>query len=327
MQLERKALYNALRLSWVRDPAMPVKKWQVRDFRAIPSDELYQMLEELDLPLTQRGFLLHAQEVGSPEELAELLSSDDESDPEVDDQRYLVLFELWRRLLPEQQSLSIFCDRLDHEIDCYDQEELESAVRMQDLLADLQEVLDENVDEGTDPHLVMETLSRHCANDVESFLYDYISERLDEGNVAYGSELIEGFCPYLTDRRWVDLLNARVALLTDPERVDALVRQAASAIGESPDLDLTLELLEVVGRCSNPALFLQVMRSALSLLQEEGDFVDLLEICADYCSRQDRAEQEEKILALLDERRGRHVEAPWGPTDGAAHRLVQILER
>lgn len=303
-----------------------MKKWQVRDLRAVSLDQLYEMLEEVDLPLDQEGFLLHAQEVGSPEELAELLS-DEECDPEVDDQRYLILFELWRRLLPEQQSLSIFCDLLDHEIALYDQEELESAVRMQGLLADLQEVLDENVDEGNDPQTVMEMLSRHCANDVESFLYDFIAGQLDESNVAYASELIEGFYPYLSDQRWFDLLNVRVALLADPVRVDSLVRQAVSGAKESLDLGLTLELVDVVGRCSIPPLFIQVVRLVIPLLQEESDFIDLLEICADYFNRLDQSDREEEVLALLSERQGKREDAPWKAADADAQRLLQILER
>lgn len=326
VQLERKALYNALRMNWERDRGTSVKEWQVRNYRDLSMEQLFEMLEELDLPMTEESLLLHAEDVDNPEELADLLSEEGES-PEVDDRRYLILFELWRRLLPDQQSLSIFCDELDCAIALYDEERLDRLERMQDLLANLQEVLDENADEGCDPQEVMESLSCYSANDIESFLYDFIAEQLEGGSHDYAAELIEGFYPYMSDPRWFDLLNARVSLLVDPETVDALLEQVVRAVKEAPDLDLSLELLEVLSRCGSHDLFVGGVRETMALLEQEGDFLDLLEICQNYCVTADLSDQEGALAEMIAARQGRDEESPWKRSDWDAQRLSQILDQ
>ncbi len=53
-----------------------------------------------------------------------------------------------RRLIPEKQSLTIFCDELDHQIDLYDSNMLENMDALEDCLDNLQGLLNKNTDEG-----------------------------------------------------------------------------------------------------------------------------------------------------------------------------------
>ena len=112
MELKGKALYNLLRINWLEDPSIGVQPWQVEDYRVLSTADLFSKLEKLKIPLNEESFLLYVESSDSPEELVECLCLDDE-DLEISDQSYLLLFELWRRLIPEKESLSIFCDELD----------------------------------------------------------------------------------------------------------------------------------------------------------------------------------------------------------------------
>ncbi len=59
-------------------------------------------------------------------------------------------------------------------------------------------------------------VSDGCANGLETFLYDFVSDQLDEGMVSYAAELVDGFYQYVSDTKWFDFLRARIAVETDP---------------------------------------------------------------------------------------------------------------
>jgi len=51
METERRALYNLLRLNWLRDPSVKVERWQVEDLRSVSTpDLLYRINEERNNP-------------------------------------------------------------------------------------------------------------------------------------------------------------------------------------------------------------------------------------------------------------------------------------
>ena len=124
MQLRDIALYNLLKINWLEDPSIDVEAWQVEDYRKISYEELFERLEKLGISLTQESFFIYSENVSTPEQLLEFLWIHDDEAKEYD-QAYLIIFELWRRLLPEKQSLSIFCDELDYRIELYDKKKLE----------------------------------------------------------------------------------------------------------------------------------------------------------------------------------------------------------
>src|SRR5271156_2097938 len=101
MELKGKALFNLLRISWIEDRSSDVKQWQVEDLRDMTIEELFSRLKRLGIILDQEGFYLYAENCDGPEELADCVWFEEE-DLEGHDKAYLLLFELWRRLLPQR---------------------------------------------------------------------------------------------------------------------------------------------------------------------------------------------------------------------------------
>ena len=120
MQMQRHALYNLLRMNWKEHKDLDVEPWQVEDYRKLSLEALFKRLSDLSISLDRVSFLAFADDLDTPEDFADSLNDESDNDPMVQDQIYLLIFELWRRLIPEKQSLSIFCDELDRRIEMYD---------------------------------------------------------------------------------------------------------------------------------------------------------------------------------------------------------------
>ena len=81
---------------------------------------------------------------------------------------------------------------------------------MENALATLEQILDENEDAGVDAHEVFTSVASGCAHDIESFFYDFISEQIDSGNLSYASELHEAFAVYVSDKKRFEFLAIRI---------------------------------------------------------------------------------------------------------------------
>lgn len=301
MKLQTKAIYNLLRLN-AQDspPSKKVESWALEDLREVPMEKLFQKLSSLGIALDKRSFASFAEECDTPEELADLLLENGE-DLKLHDRVYLLLFEIWRRTLPEKQSLSIFCDELDTRIFLYDQGVLESDEPIQDVLANLQEILDENQDEGEDPAAIFRAVSEYCAHDLEGFLYDYIAELLDGGDVGYASELLEGFSPFLPKSVWFQFLRARITSFTNPAKANA---EVAEILDHHPELDteFLFETLRFLSISGEHPLFLAVTQTIIAQLKREEEFAELMEIAADYYRRLDQDDIEMAIERIMKKR-------------------------
>lgn len=324
MQLQRRALYNSLRMSWVEDPSLAAEPWQVEDYRKLSVELIFDRLTERGLPLDRVSFLAFADSVDAPEDFTDELLADVDLPTDEQDQVYLLIFELWRRLKPEKPCLSIFCDELDYQIHLYDQGESEDAEAIQDVLANLKVILDENYDQGADPIEAFKIVSDSCANDIESFLYDFISEQVDNRNDSYASELIDAFYEYVTDVRWFNLLKARILAATDATAADAIVRQLVLS-DKNPDVELSFDLLAFMVQNGTKDLLHQLVKRMLPLLKAEEDFQDLLIMTADFYHCLDREAIEKTILDLRQQRIALSPSAPFNPKDPAALQLLKIL--
>lgn len=280
METRGRALYNLIRMNWLEDPALPVEPWQVEDYRSIPTEELFTRLSHLGIPLDEQHFLLYAEEENSPEELTDTLWVHE--DLENFDQAYLVVFELWRRLLPTKQSLSIFCDELDRLITQYDQESLEDEEQLYEALIELERILDQNTDHGVEPHLVFKEISLYCAHDLESFIYDFASEEIDQEQNLNASELIEGFSPYITDEDWFEFLQLRLLEGTDPQEAEAMLARIIHEQKDQPDFELMLEIARFLVNRGAIAYFIQTLKQARPHIQTEQDFQELLAIACQF---------------------------------------------
>jgi len=300
MQFQTKALYNLLRLN-TSDEDENLEEWQIEDLRLCSDEELFHRFFALEIPLSKEQFLTLGNEFDTPEDMAEALSEDG-NNPQKHDQIYLIIFELWRRFLPEKQTLSIFCDELDIQIYLYDQGTVESDENIQDALANLEEILDENVDMGVEPSGAFQSLSEYLAHDLESFIFDYTAEQIDSGYETYAKELLEGFYPYMSDLKWFDFLRATVISSQNSEEANAILRIVVDELKETPDIDLQMEILQFLVHSGDPELFVKLVKMTTNLLQTEEDFSEILEIVAEYYHRLDKEELSQKIEGIMERR-------------------------
>lgn len=322
--MERRALYNSLRINWQLDPTLQVQPWQVEDYRLKSIEELFKELNLLGIGLDQRHFLAFCDEMETPEDLADMLASEvDEEDHSKIDQIYLVVFELWRRLAPEKQTLSLFCDEFDHLIDLYDAGRIDSPEPIEDMISRFIELLSEGIDKGQDPQGLFESVLQGCAHDVEGFLYDFIAMQIEARNIPYAEELTEAFIPYVIDTRWFNFLHAQVAAETDPAKAHILIHDLIKECKKDPDSVFNLELLAYVAKAGEERSFLQLKAATIPLLTTEEDFWDLLSSYEDFFHFKDK-EDEEKFIADL--RKKRHQNDPAKPLSPSDPDLLEIQE-
>lgn len=301
MELKGKALFNLLRISWLEDHSVACKPWQIEDLQELPLEELFFRLKKLGLILNEKSFYLYAENCESPEELVEHIWLQEE-DIEGHDQTYLLLFELWRRLLPGKLCLSVFCDELDQLIELYDNGELGEEESLQNALGILEDILDDATDEQGDPKLVFETLAAYCAHDLERFIYDYIADQLAEKNETYASELLDAFYAYASDKRLFKLLRCRLFALSDFEHANRLYEGLLEELLEDPNIDLLIEIIESLIRHADIRLFMQAVKQALPLLKTEEEFQKILSLITMYFRCLDQDTEADVIQKLLDNR-------------------------
>lgn len=324
METRGRALYNLLRMNWQEDPTLPVEDWQIEDYRALATEELFERLEEFDIHLDESRFLEYVEAVASPEELIETLWVKEDS---LDfDKAYLLIFELWRRLAVENPSLSIFCDYLDGLIDLYDREALEDERALQDALADLERVLDEHVDQGGDPQEIFREITLYFAHDLESFLYDYISDKIDQELFVYASEVYDAFEPYIEKEKWFDFLQVRLLANTDQEEANQALSQLIEEQQKQPDLEFLLEIARYLIHRGTISYFIQIVLLTRSLLETEQDFQELLAITSQFYTLLDREEKAEKVKEMLKARSVFPLEKEIAENDKSVREFFELVE-
>ncbi len=324
MELRGRALYNFLRISWLEDPSAKVNPWQIEDYRALSQEELFSRLEKLGIVLDEPTFHAYAEGCDSPEDLVECLWIEEERLDE-QEQTYLLLFELWRRLLSQKQTLSIFCDELDQLIEAYDQGVLEDDERLEEALKDLEDILDETADLSGEPEAVFQDLSQFCAHDLHGFLYDYITDQIEEGKETYASELIDAFYEFLPDKKWFDLLKAWRFASMDLEELNRVAERLLEELLEEPDLDLLLEIAKFLVHRGDVRLFMCAVRHALPLLRNEEQFQQLLRLTAEYFRCLDKEEEEKRIHAFINKRMAHDLQKPLDPSDQALRHILELV--
>lgn len=325
MQRDRKALYNSLRMNWLLDPSIDVEPWQVEDYRSLSWDTLFEQLKAHDLRIDKDTFLAIAEDYDNPEECADDLVADLEVDSKSEDQVFLLIFELWRRLIQDKPALSIFCDELDNQIHLFDEGRGDDSA-LQDLLANLKEILDENVDDGTEPAEAYESISICCANDLSSFLYDYISQQIEDNNESYAIELIDNFYDYITDVKWFDFLRAKVAATMDAQIANEQIHQIMDEWNSEEDLDFNFEILEFLTQFGDSKLFNHLVKKTIPLIETEEDFQDLLATCIRYFHFLDKESQEKKVEQILKTRASKDLDLPVDKNDPHVGELLKTLE-
>lgn len=323
--MNKRALYNSLRMNWLLDPEIDVDQWQVADYRSISTDELFVQLRPYGFDLDKESFIALAEEQDSPEDFADSLVHDAELKPDQNDFIYLVVFELWRRLIPERLSLSIFCDELDNVIFSHDQGTISDPEVVEDLLSNLLMVLEENTDEGVDPKDAFVTLSDYCANDIENFLIDFIQDQIEHKNLVYAAELIEDFAHYVQEPKWLDYLQAQIFATTEPETANLIIRALVENAANEKDLEFNFSLLYLLVQQGDEEVFVDLVKQTVVLLEVEEDFQELLAICADHYRLLDAESQETQIQNLLQKRSTFKPDKNVDLNDPDFHVLAKIM--
>ena len=296
-QLYPKAYFNWVLLKWEHDSSFQIEPWQVEDYRELSIQTLFSRLASLGLSLTEENFLMMADAYSSPEEFTHTICADKENEMPV----YLILFELWRRLLPEKISLSLFCDELDNRIRLYLKDSSQDH-GISNALQRLEEILEDSTDLGEGPRAIFATLSRHIAHDLEGFLFDYISDQIDARTDLDAAELIRVFYPYIADVLCFDFLKARLLILMEPHEGNLAFKKLLEQLTANPDLDLLLEVAAFLIHHGDPQLFQKAAKLCLNRVQTEEDFQELLAIVADYCHFVEKDQIEEQIQAAFAKR-------------------------
>lgn len=319
--LQTKAIYNLIRLSIRQDPTIQVEAWAVEDLRSLQEEKLWERLEELEVRVNHEAFSRYAEECETPEELADLLVGE-EAEAEYYDQVYLVLFELWRRLLPDRSSLSIFCDELDYQI-----EQLEVGVEMvsptaiPQLLWGLRDVLQEHVQTGTDPSEGFEEVAQYSAHHLEGFLYDFVDQLIELGEREEATRLIAAFIPYLPEPAWFDLLEARLIYSEDPKEGR---KHYSKLLKEEIPLDPLFELSYGLLSLEEKNLFSEAMKKLLVGLETEDDLEEAIELAVDYFRHQGDELNAQAVQKIRSQRKQRAPElAPADPDLASLQKLFQ----
>ncbi|KAF3363272.1 Uncharacterized protein PHSC3_000162 [Chlamydiales bacterium STE3] len=321
--MERRALYNTLRMSWQLDSQLAVQPWQVENYRNLSLEELFQRLQNQRINVDRFTFVKLSENCDSPEEMTELLSQEEDQDENYD-KVYLAVFELWRRLIPGKQSLSIFCDELDYQIHLYDSGQTETAEGIEDAIANLQIML-EDADGGLEAKNLFSSIANGCANDIEDFLYDYIQVQIEHQNDLYAQELIEGFSPHVQDRKWFDFLKAEILYVSDQEAAIKLLEGLVKGKKEQ-DLEFNFEILSFLAKIGKDKLFKSLAKQTFALLELEEDFIDFANICADFFHFSDHDEVEQVIHEYLATRKKKPAEASFDPNASDEKVFLKFLK-
>lgn len=303
MKLAPKALYNSLRMSAPHDTAFDAKSWQIEEYREIALDELFLRLNKYQISFDRQAFIAYANEYDSPEELFEAIIELEEWGEDADEV-YLLLFELWRRLVPEKQSVSLICDELDHQIFFYDNGLTNRREPLDDALSSFANLVQENLD--NDPQVaadeVFEVISQYCANDIPSFLYDYISELIDKQETSYAAELLEQFFQYMGESYWFEFLQARLIALENMRHASQYIRELFERSQKEQDLEFHLEILTYLARKVDMEFFREVLTKAIPLIDSEEDIGELLHISQELFTNLGRQDIAQELTNLIPDK-------------------------
>jgi hypothetical protein len=263
MHFNGRGFYNTLLFSSSGEK----EKWQTEDYQKLSLDQLFNLLKDVGIPLDLDLFKQYASNADSPEDLTDILCPEEEGHKDYE-KSYLVLFELWRRVVPEKETLSIFCDKLDHLIHAYDEGQ-PVADELVKALNDLLKIFEDLGASGLSQKETYELFSSYLAQDLETFIYDFLCDLIEAGEKSLAFELVFGFYAFLHDKPALDLLKATINLLENPEDSESVFFNIMEKIFEKKRYNLVLDAIYF----THDAGFIKIAKKlAQDLLKEtKGD--------------------------------------------------------
>jgi hypothetical protein len=237
MEFNGRGFYNTLLFS-----SSEIKeKWQIEDYQKMSTDELFKRLQKENIHVTEASLKEYMHSAESPEDLTDILCPEEEGSASFE-KSYLVIFELWKRLLPKKETLSIFCDRLDHLIHAYD-EGAAVADELVKALNDLMKIFEDMGSSGLSQKETYEIFSSYLAQDLETFIYDFLCDLIEAGEKTLAFDFIFGFYDFLHDKPALDLLKTTINLIENPDDSESVFLNTIDKIFEKKRHNLILDAI------------------------------------------------------------------------------------
>jgi len=300
MPLSGRARYNLLRQKILKDPMLKVEPWQILNYRDLSTNELFSRLAALGAEISIENFETIAMERESPEELSEVLSAHKSLER---DKIYLIVFELWRRLLVDRATISIFSDELDYQIEIYENDSQKNEELFQTLFFELADILDCNVDRGQKPKTVFNNFKSYLGKDLAGFIYHFIDDQIDRGNKTFASEILSNFSEYLSDNLWFDFLRIKLLRGVPTDYATGMMARFLEKLKEKPNFDIYFELLRYLFQTGDTDLFISTYRELLKKIKTEEHFMEMLDIIFEFYNLNDLEKEENLIKELINERK------------------------
>lgn len=237
MEFNGRGFYNTLLFS-----SSEVKeKWQIEDYTKLSVDQLLKRLFKENIHVNESSLKEYMQNAESPEDLTDILCQEEEGSASFE-KTYLVIFELWKRLEPNKESLSIFCDKLDHLIHAYDEGQT-VAEELIKALTDLMKIFEDMCASGLSQKETYELFSSYLAQDLETFIYDFLSDLIEAGEKTLAFDFIFGLYDFLEDKLALDLLKTTVNLIENPDCSENVFLNTLEKIFEKKRYNLILDAI------------------------------------------------------------------------------------
>lgn len=298
MQLLGRARYNLLQKKAQQDPSIHVLPWQVANYRAMDTEDLFDELSALGIDISPKSFEKMADTFDSPEELFAHFSREEENE-----QIYPLLFELWRRLLSQYETISIFCDELDFQIDNYEKNPEQNEDLLQTLLFELGDILDDNVDDGQKPKVVFNHIKAYLSADLEKIIYRFIDNLIEKNNHVTASEMINHFSEYVSENLSFDFLKLKLLIGVPEDHATAFMARFIERLNDKPDFHIYCELLRYLIQRGDLELFLTTSRQLLDIIKTNAEFEQVLQILYSFFNLNDLEKNKKFISDFIDKRK------------------------
>jgi len=302
MNLLGKARHNLLLINASKDPDLHLEPWRYQDLDALSEERLIFSLKNLGIVMTRSEWVEKIQLMETPEDLFLSLLGSEGKDAE---QIYLLIFSLWKKLIPTKITLSIFCDNLDHLISLYEKEREQYEEKIEETLADLLDILDTNLDAGGKPKNIFETVGGYLAYDLENFIYDYLADQIDGEKDLLASELIDGFYLYFKDPLWLDFLKIRLLSKSGGEESASYFARFLEELNKKGSVDLFCEVLFFLMQADGDEIFYPLLHQSLKRVKTKGDLLQIAYVVLEFYQLSDLEQKEtlcwEEIQHLQNE--------------------------
>lgn len=296
--LSRKALLNALHAQAVEYP-QGVADFISEDYRKWTTLALFDVLKKRGWVLDRHSFVAYADSCENVQELLDLLAAEEELESAQEDELYLVIFELWRRFAGRSQSPEILCDELDYQIQAYD-EGHQVDDKIEDAFSDLIQFIQHETHSVKEAKELFSFLNQMCAQDLEIFLFDFLTDQAQAGAFTYAKELHSRFASWVSRPLWWDFLVVHWASSEEASQIFAhLLRQ----LSRQKDKELLFEILHYLSEHSLLGFFDSFLQLTLRQGVESEEKEELVHLVESYLAHNEGPNQWQlEILDLLKQK-------------------------